>query len=175
MDFIMTFMVYMFVLSIFFIGLKSNYSDSSNLNINAELLFNRLSNVYDPDYSFLSASKVNVARFDVLLNNYDPNKGYELFFKDFETTTYSKIDYCVYLENNTEIIKNFAAWSEHRTIEEYSVFINSAKCGSNKNLVYPEAVVSCQDPRSDSLILSKPVLFGQDIIKLSVVICAEKK
>ena len=162
----MTFMVYMFALSIFFFMLKSSFIDSTNLDVNAELLFLKLEN---SNQSFLQGAVIDKNEFHAYIVNYDPYTAYE-FFRDFDNLAYSNINYCVFLERNSEIIKNFAAFKIE--YENY-IYFDSFKCGEYPNQIYFKNP-NCNNPKADSIILSKPVLYDQEIIKLKVLICAEK-
>ena len=168
MDFILTFVVYLFAISIFFFALDESYfSNEIELDMNADLVFSKLSNVYDENYKFLDNSKI-ILGFDDFLTNYDSSIGYEKYFQTFESPVFSKLDYCIYLQNNSDIIRHFSTYTM-----DYSIFmINDIECGQNPTLVYEDTVPECRN--DESVLLSKPVLYKQDIIELKVLICGEE-
>lgn len=182
----MTFVVYLFALSIFFFALKDALSGDPKLKVKSEdifnkftgteLLFNKLSNVYDEDYGFLESSRIK--NFDSLLSKYNPIAGYELYFKNFDNTAFTKIDYCIFLEElsgqNKKVIRNIAAY--RNGTQDYSIeIIAGTKCGANKFTQYTNAEPKCKIENADLLLLTKPVLFNQNIVNLKVLMCAERK
>ncbi len=185
MDFIMTFVVYIFALSLFFFALKTSVSYSQvDLDIQAELVFNRLDQIYVDEYDFLDGAKVNKTKLDNYLNNLkDPLSYYDFVFKDFENSAYfEKMYYCVYLENSTginkRILRNFAAYSRFDTgdiAEKYpATFPSNVKCGVTPFQIYSSAP-ECNNKNMEAVVLSKPVLYDQEIINLKVLICAKRR
>jgi hypothetical protein len=123
MDFILTFVVYLFAVSIFFFGIQETYfSKQPELDINSDLMFAKLSNVYD-DYSFLENSKI-ITDFDSFIDAYDPETSYEKYFQSFESPLFKKIDYCIYLQDETGILRNFNV----NKPGDYSIFIQGTEC-----------------------------------------------
>lgn len=175
MDFILTFVVYLFAISIFFFAINESYfSKQIDLDINSELMFSKLSNVYDEDYSFLENSKI-IPDFDVFLSSYNPVVAYEKYFQSFDNLVFKDIDYCIYLERDNDIIRNFDVYSENS--EDYSIFILhdgfEVKCGTNKlNQYLNDPILDCRS--DESIILIKPVLFNGEIVNLKVLACGER-
>ena len=187
MDFIMTFVMYLFAISIFFFALKDALAGEPKLSVKpetvfskftgSELLFNKLSNVYDEDYGFLESSTIS-SNFNTLMTKYEPMVGYELYFKDFDNPAFLKIDYCIFLEEisgqNKKVLRNFAAWED--TSHEYSAQImQGVECGTDYDMQYTNAKPSCSSRDTDSLLLAKPVLYSGKIVHLKVLMCAEKR
>jgi hypothetical protein len=177
MDFILTFVLYLFALSVFFFAINDSYfSTNRELDVNSEILFSKISNIYN-EYSFLDDSKVmSVSKFDIFLAGYNPLIAYEHYFQSFESTAFSDIDYCIYLQNGSDIIRNFEVYSKNS--QDYSIIIlNDAiigeiPCGTNKVLTYEDAIPYCKS--DESIVVSKPVLFEQDIVQLKVLMCGER-
>jgi hypothetical protein len=182
MDFIMTFVVYVFALSVFFFAMQNALLyDSPTLDVPSELLFSRLYNTYTSAYDFLDGSKVDDIKLDNLLAAYNPNKGYEFFFKDFEDAAlFQKIDYCIYLEDKTavgtQVLINFAAYT-NSSKAPYSIYITgNVLCGTENKRLYTNAKPHCNSTlASESIVLTKPVLYGRELINLKVLICAKKR
>lgn len=179
MDFVMTFVVYILALSLFFFLLKDNFSSQSELNLDSEIVFGALTNVYDLDYNFLDSSKIN-DNFATLLNNYEGSKAYELYFKQYEEPGFfSRMDYCIYLEKfDGRIIKNFEAFRMEKEDDYAILFFDSAgdeyKCGQEKHDEYLTRP-KCVEPNAESIVLSKPVLYDDEIVNLNVFVCAKKR
>ncbi len=167
MDFIMTFLVYIFSLAIFFSLISSSFFDRIWLTSNTAVIFSRIENDYEQN--FLRGPVIDKAALDSFLSSANASEKYSLF-KGLENKAYSNINYCIYLKNHSQIIRNFAAYSNGY---ENMIFLNSAKCGTNPTLVY-DVEPECKIPNSDSIVLEKPVLFGRDIVKLKVLVCAKK-
>jgi hypothetical protein len=187
MDFIMTFVVYAFALSIFFFALKGAITDESSLDVQGELLFSRMGEIYDGEVNFLDGSRVSEAKFDEFFSQNQPiddsplNWAYVTMFKDFENHAYKRIDYCVYIEENTGvIIKYFGAGK----LEDYAIDIGNYKCvdktlDGNPYDFPPNTKPHCDSAKkAEVLLLSKPVLYmtdtGNRIATLKVLICAQK-
>ena len=169
MDFVMTFAVYIFVLSIFFFALKGNFTDTTNLDINAELIFNKLTNAYDLKTDILEGAKL--VNFDAFLDTYDPHTGYDIFFKDFESPNFKKTDYCVFLQDDTDVVMHFAAYREDFNAGDYMIYLSDTiKCGSIPGPVL-NAVPNCNV--KESVVIEKPILYNHKIMKLKVLVCAE--
>ena len=164
----MTFVVYLFAVSIFFFAIDEVYfSKQPELDINYDLMFSKLSNVYD-EYSFLENSKIRTD-FDSFLNTYDPELAYEKYFQSFESVAFSRIDYCIYLQNDSGIIINF---NVNKT-GYYPIFITGdVECGTNPSLVYTDVVPECKS--DDAVVYAKPVLFKGEIVDLKVLACGER-
>jgi len=171
MDFVMTFAIYIFALSIFFFAITGNFSDSTNLDLNAELIFNKLANAPNLETDILDGAKIiNLEDFGG-----DSYKSYNVFFRDFENPKFKKIDYCVFLHNETNILFHFSAYkkiydNDEENLEEYPIFLGETKCGEGamkRSNVKP----SCK--AKESIILEKPVLYEGEIMKLKVLVCAE--
>ncbi|MEM4397493.1 MAG: hypothetical protein QW757_02610 [Candidatus Woesearchaeota archaeon] len=177
MDFIMTFVIYLLSISIFFLGLKNlAFSENSNkIDINSELLFNKISQTYNEDIGFLKNSIINSESFDNFLNT-DPQVLYDMIFNDLLIKTPAKIVYCVYLENkNKLIIKNKAIYSNFNPNIDYKSFIyfsenDNKPCGENPNYIYRNKP-KCN--LNEAILLKKPVLYNKDIHNLYVFVCAE--
>lgn len=172
-DFILTFVVYIFALSLFFFYVEDSVAQINYLDLNAELIFSKLDNIFDNEYSFLDGSKI--VQIENVLSGYDEVTAYSLYFKEFENQQqFRKIDYCIFIQNKTssgiQIMKNFAAHNEY---SENSIFFFLDKCGQT-NMIY-ETLPYCNITRSDSIIISKPVLYKNQIMDLKVLACAEKR
>jgi len=178
MDFILTFVVYIFALSIFFFALKDVFYDASNLDLNSELMFNKISNVYN-EYGFIKNIRVDSDILLDLKNNWNATDSYNWYFKDFENPKFSRMDYCIFLTNETgssiEVLFNFDSWQEYRG--EYSIFFEVGgvpnECGKNKVYKY-ENYPKCTIPNAESIILKKPVLYKHEIVTLNILVCADK-
>lgn len=173
MDFILTFVIYLFAISVFFFAISESYfSKETELDVNADLIFSKLSNVYDEDYSFLKHSKIKLEFIEFLKESsspkYDFLVGYEKYFQTFENPLFAKLDYCIYLQNGSDIIVNFPAYKT-----DYSIFmVNDFECGRNPTLVYTDIIPECRN--DESVVVSKPVLYKQDIVELKVLVCGEE-
>ena len=171
MDFVMTFGIYIFALSVFFFALKGNFSDNTSLDVNAELIFNKLTNAYDLETDILDGAKIsNLDQFEA-----EPYKSYDVFFRDFESVNFDKIDYCVFLQDNTGIVYHFAAYKnifeeDSDNADAYSIYLGATKCGigsMSRSGVSP----SCKG--KESIVIEKPVLYEGNIMKLKVLVCAD--
>ena len=184
MDFILAFLGYTVALAFFFFYLTNalGLNQEATLNVPAELLFNRLDQAGNEEVDFLEGAKIDGEKLDYFLDNYDYSQAYELWFKDFENPAfYSNEDYCVYLEKveqgHRSILRNFGAGSR----EEYTAIMgrydsNTLFCGANKTLIFENFIPFCdRTKKTDSLLLTKPVLYRGDIVNLKVLICAQKR
>ena len=169
MDFVMTFAIYLLALSVFFFALKGNFTDSTSLDVNAELIFNKLTNAYDLETDILDGAKVsNLDQFQGV--GYDPHDGYRIFFRDFESANFKKIDYCVFLQDKEDIVFHFEAYKDDFSLSDYSIFLGGSKCGEDP-MFRSSVTPSCK--AEESIILEKPVLYDGKIMKLKVLACAE--
>ena len=173
MDFILTFVVYLFAISVFFFAINESYfSNQIDLDINSELMFSKLSNIYD-DYSFLKNSKV-ISDFDIFLSSYDPIIAYEKYFQSFDNLVFNDVDYCIYLEKGNEIIRNFEVYSED--LEDYSIVFTDTPfeslCGANPTQLYTDIKPYCK--LDESIMLTKPVLFQGEVVNLRIIACGER-
>jgi len=145
----------------------------SYLDLNSELIFSKLDNVIDKDYLFLDGSKI--VQIENVLSGYDEIIAYDVYFKEYENQQqFRKIDYCIFIQNKTstgiQVMKNFAAHSENSL---NSIYFFLDKCGDT-NTIY-EILPHCNITKSDSIIISKPVLYKNQIMDLKVLACAEKR
>jgi hypothetical protein len=184
MDFIMAFVVFMFVLSVFFFALTSKLGnqDRAGLDISAELLFEKIDNVKIKGYDFIEGSRITEANFESFVDGYDPEKAYNYMFKDFESPSFfKKIDYCIYLENRTgdksEIIRNVQVWDKKNYPKRYSVLLDgNTYCGTNTKLTYSDPKPYCNESmKQEALIITRPVLYGNDIMNFNIFMCAERQ
>ena len=175
MDFIITFTLYMFALSGFFFLLKDEiFHREASLDIPGELLLSRLDNFYLP-YDFLDRSRVDSVALDNFILTYHPmqpqtqNKAYKYIFKDFENPGYSRIDYCVYLQNsNNDVLKFFAAGKQN----DYPIYLtDTIKCDGSGSV--NNAQPYCGSSTFDAIVLTKPVLYENSIVNLKILICAQ--
>ncbi|MFH2019965.1 MAG: hypothetical protein ABIJ34_00995 [archaeon] len=176
MDFILTFVIFMFGMSIFFFALNDSYfAVSPGLDVSADLVFSKLENIYEPEYSFIRSFHFDKNFIFLLLTNYNASKAYELYFQEYENpASFSKIDYCLFLMNSTngrKINLNFAAYKTTR--DKYEIIMgDDSKCGDNPQQTYVE-LPKC--PKGvESVIASKPVLYEKGILQLNVLMCAKK-
>jgi hypothetical protein len=172
-DFVLTFVVYIMALSMFFFYVQDSVKQVNYLDLNTELIFSKLDNIFDNDYSFLDGSKI--VQINNVLSGYDEVKAYDLYFKEFENQQqFRKIDYCIFIQNKTstgiQIMKNFAA---HTVNSENLIYFNLKKCGQT-NMIYG-TLPFCNITKADSIIMSKPVLYKNQIMELKVLACAEKR
>ncbi len=169
MDFILTFVVFLFAVSIFFFALDESYfSKEPELDINYDLMFSKLSNVYD-EYSFLNNSRIIPNLDSLLLIDYNFSKAYEKYFQSFETPAFSRIDYCIYLQNKSGIVRNFKVSKPG----EYLIFIkDDFECGSSPTMPYPDFDMQCR--RDDALVYTKPVLYEGEIVELKILACGDR-
>jgi len=179
MDFIMTFVIYIFALSVFFFALKNAFSyNTIDLDVSSELLFSRLDQVYNKDYDFFEGSKIDKEKLDIFLTgNYNPEELYDFVFKDFENPNlFQRIDFCIYIENRTAdrriIVRNFAAYDKQ---EDYPLMLAGSICGNESMRSYTNPIIRCNSNNVESIVLSKPVLFGNEIMALKVLICAKRR
>lgn len=176
MDFVMTFAVYIFALSVFFFALRSSVSGSPELDIQGELLLAKLDQIYD-DNDFLDHTKVDSAKLDLYIQENNYLKAYDLF-RDFENPTlFRRIDYCVYFEDvengNTRVVRNFAAGLQ----EGYPITVNPGTdvlCGEFYDTVYANMVPQCPGNR-EAIVLTKSVLYDDELMNMKVFVCAEKR
>lgn len=184
MDFVMTFVVYLFALSVFFFFIKNTFSYTSDkLDASADLIFDRLDQTYSENLDFLDGSRIDKSKLAGFLEetNYDPELLYDLVFRDFENPGYfDAINYCIYIENrsgtNNQVIANFAAFSA-ASEDDYNITITgNTKCGTNPTLVYDNTLPKCdRSKRVDAIVIKKPVLYGRDIMSLNIYICAKQR
>jgi hypothetical protein len=172
MDFIMTFVVYIFALSVFFFGLGDALPVSDpDLDVQADLLFNKLAEI-DENVDFLDHSKINNVKLAQFSTTYNYDDGYNFIFRDFDNPAFIRTDYCIYLENprTNIILENVAAGVE----EGYTIyFTDTQKCGQytgNNRQPY-----CSNDIKAESIVLTKPVLYNGEITYLKILICAEKR
>ncbi|MBN2368611.1 hypothetical protein JXC34_06325 [Candidatus Woesearchaeota archaeon] len=187
MDFIMAFVIYLFALSFFFFSMQGILATgaSASLDVPSELMFGKLEIVENEDYDFLDSSKVDDAKLTKFMEDFNPRKTYDFFFVDFEDfRQFTRIDYCVYLErineNSTDILRNVAASKDHPS-QDYSIMVTPEfKCGQQEKMLY-QGIANKEYPRcspsskSESVVLTKPVLYKGEIVNLKVLICAEKR
>jgi len=182
MDFIMTFVVFLFSLSVFLFLLDDSLSfKDSSLDVSSELIFTKLEQIYDEEVDFIDNSKIDRPK---LIEFIDQNqigltknyRAYDLLFKEFEDPfEFNRIDYCVYLERKQEndkiVLNNFAAGKA----DGYSIYIDSDhNCTATGT--YINAKPDCIDSKkTESIVLTKPVLYQGYIVNLKVLICAQKR
>lgn len=170
----MTFVVYIFTISVFFFALKNNVAyEIKNVKIQTEFFFDRLDQIYDKDYDFLDGVKIDEDKLNAFLESQysNPNVVYDFVFRDLEIHYFKKMMYCVFIENkNNKVIKNFAASNYENTI--YFLDLNNTKnyCGSNKDKIYT-SYPKCNT--KEAIMLSKPVLYKNSLHKLNLLLCAE--
>ncbi len=176
MDFIIAFVVFIFALSFFFftLGNASSY-ENINLDAPAELMFSRMDQLYDQNYDFLDGSIVDAGKFDRYIDDKTPREVYDFIFRDFDDPSFfTKIDYCVFLENRTpqksQIIRNFAASPGGN----YSIRLADSDCGENKYFIFTGILPRCEYGE-EALSIIKPVRYNQDIMNLRVLLCAQKR
>ncbi len=175
----MTFIVYLFALSVFFFSLRNVIStDDSGLDVSGELLFDRIDQIYDEEYDFLDNAKLDLTKFDYFFS-LDSIDVYNYLFKDFENIAlFTKIDYCVYLVDRAgTIIRNYKVNSQDNypiLLVEKDTELPAVACGTNPPLQYPNHRPDCPG-KTESIVLSKPVLHNYEIYDLKVFICAEKR
>jgi len=166
MDFVMTFAIYIFALSVFFFALKGNFTDNTSLDVNAELIFNKLTNAYDLETDILDGAKIsNLDQFDG-----EPNRCYDVFFKDFENPNFKKIDYCVFLQHDNNIKYHFAAYSDNFGADEFTIYLGGTKCGIGA-MERSDVKPSCK--AKETIVIEKPVFYDGQIMKLKVLVCGE--
>jgi hypothetical protein len=180
MDFIIAFVVFIFAISFFFFTIKGAISyENVNLNAPAELIFNRIDNVYPETYDFLDGPIIDREKLDnfILEKQNKSREIYDFIFQDFDNPgLFRKTDYCVYIENRTpeksEIIRNFGAYSGKNN----SITIGDDECGiANKGFeIYRNILPKCEEGE-ESISLSKPVLFKRNIMNLKILICGQKR
>lgn len=183
MDFVMTFVVYLFALSVFFFFMKNAFSyGDDKLDVSAELVFGRLDQTYAEGYDFLEGMTIDVQKLDSFLTaNYRPKSLYDFVFRDFENSAYFvRTDYCIFIENRTpgksEIVANFAAYSSSAPGDYNITIVGDVKCGTNPTLVYDVIDMNCDRTKKiEAIVLRKPVLYGKDLMSLNILICAEKR
>jgi hypothetical protein len=176
MDFIMTFVVYLFALSVFMFSLRNTFLSSAGLDVQGELLFSKIDNINDEEFDFLDGSRIDSAKLTNFITK-DPREVYNLFFKDFENPSiYKRTDYCMYLEDDSEMIVNYAAWDEDLFSQNIVIVERDSPsiCGNNKHNPYNNTYCS-ESVKADSLVLTKPVLYERNIVNFKVLICAERK
>ena len=181
MDFIMTFVVYLFALSVFFFSLRNVLSSNdAGLDVSGELLFNRIDQIYDNEYDFLDNSKLDITKFDTFFS-LDNKQVYDYLFKDFENPAFfTRIDYCVYLVDKTDnsIFRNYNVNNQDDypilLVDKFNSGAGAFPCGTNPPLPYPSHRPDCPG-KAESIVLTKPVLHNNAIIDLKVFICAEKR
>ena len=181
MDFIMTFVVYLFALSVFFFSLRNVISsDNAGLDVSGELLFDRIDQIYDDEFDFLDNSKLYLDKFDDFFSQ-DSTIVYNYIFKDFENIAlFKRIDYCVYLVNKTanSIFRNYNVNSQDNypilLVEKENPDAGGFPCGTNPPLPYPTHRPDCPG-KAESIVLTKSVVHNNAIIDLKLFICAEKR
>ena len=180
MDFIMTFVVYLFALSVFFFSLRNVISsDNAGLDVSGELLFDKIDQTYDDEYDFLDNSKLDLDKFDNFFSQ-DSKIVYNYLFKDFENIAlFERIDYCIYLvdKNDNAIFRNYVASKDDNSVIILEDTFNAAAslpCGDVTDGHYTTKIPDCPG-KAESIVLTKPVINNYDIIDLKVFICAEKR
>lgn len=181
MDFIMSFVVFIFAVSVFLFALKSDISVRQNsLDAPAELIFSRLDQIYDENYDFLDGSRINSAKLEALKASYDKNRLYDFLFQDFEDfLQFKKMEYCIFIMDYTQtggirVSSHFAAYSSQKPNYEISfVNIDSVICGQAPQI--QTVLPKCTNKKAEAITLTKPVLYGNDIVDLKVLICAERR
>lgn len=163
MDFIMTFVIYMFAISVFFLVMKDSAAlkEKASLDVSAELLFSRLDQVYN-EADFLDGYTVNKDAVD----GWNAQEAYDFIFRDFDdSAAFKRTDYCIYLDNRTynesKYLLKLRAWDD-KSYDNYLIDLEGEPhCSSSKKI--------------ESIVLSRPVLYGKDIMNLKILICAEKR
>jgi hypothetical protein len=183
MDFITGAVMYIVVISFFFFSLKESYfSKSADLDMQADMLFTKLENVYDPDYVFVNASRFDEEFIYYLEDGYDASEAYMLYFKEYENPRFTDMEYCIVLSNMTdagteEILLNFPAWNPDKA-GKYSITMQDGfNCGADPVRLGsppPFTVLPRCDTMTHSIMLSKPVLYQKDIMMLKVLVCARE-
>jgi hypothetical protein len=174
MDLIMTFVIYLFVLSIFLFFLGDTIGSQNNEQLKPELILNKLNNIFINDYKLIKNSKIiNIENFE---NKYDEQRSYDIFFREFDNQkVFKKIDYCLFLSKKTEngirILKDFASY--RNGTKGYSIYFNDIPCGQLNNLYM--GLPYCITPKSDSVLMKKSVLFNDEIVDFNVLSCAQKR
>ena len=178
MDFTMSFLIYIFVLSLFFYALLNTLTtQSSDLDIPAELLFNRVENIYNEDIDFLDGSIVDKSKLDNFISSYNQEERYNLTFREFHNPEFSRTDFCIFLEETKEGDKIIHDYFAAGLMNEYSIYFENAPdpdvmcnaIGSLNDNVLPNC-----PKNSESILLSKPVYYDNKIVNLKVYICSQK-
>lgn len=151
MDFIMAFIIFMGAISIFFYSYQSNIR-SSNFKIDPKATFSKLTNM---ENSFLSGAKL--VNFDEYITGYDPLTLHEIL-KGTENA-----NYCIYLRNDTKILRNFEAVES-----DNNIFFGEKKCGEVRFTPTSEEPI-CRG--KEAIIITKPVVFNGGIMSLNVLAC----
>ena len=172
MDFVMAFVIYLIVLTLFFVSLNNAFStENKGLDVPFELLMSRIDQIYSND-DFLRRSEINPGKFDTYFYSYSKESVYDFIFKDFENSQYKHMDYCILIQDEkNRVLRNYPAGKRNSTI----IITGNVPCGTNPRLDYENATPQCTESIVlDSLVLSKPVLFGTKFAILKLLICAEK-
>ena len=146
MDFIMTFVIYLFALSIFFYGIKENIEEKS-FDVDAELILDKVSQLY-----------VNGVRVTTLT----PKEG---LYNDLGADT------CIFLKTGNKIHEHFASFDKSNTANQNPAFFKS---GTDEISCEGSAVDFIGKPMcksKNSILLTKPVLYNKQIAQLGVLLC----
>lgn len=185
-DFVMTFVVYLLALSLFFYNARSFLTVKNQIDINApaDLVLNRLDQVYEKGYDFIEGSKILNDGLENITNDPvagpDPDKAYNVFFREFRSDSFRKVDYCVYLQRiepdgSITIVRNFIAYDEDSLVGEPNSYIApGTPCGTDGSHPHMRMNPLCNTTSPiESVVLTKPILFNKEIVDLKVMICAE--
>ncbi len=174
MDFIMTFVVYIFALSVFFFALGDALPvNDADLDVQADLLFNKLAEINE-SVDFLDNSKIKNLELGKYFTKYNYDSGYRHIFRDFNNPAFTRTDYCIYLEDPRTGLstRNVAAGLQ----EGYTIYFDDTnKCGEVINKVYTMQPYCAKNIKTESIVLTKPVLYNGQITNLKILICAEKR
>jgi len=174
MDFVLTFIIYMLALSIFFVLVRDSMVRENSLEYSRELIIEKFEQT--PAQTFLKNSKLDLDKLDEFIAQYNYDEAYQIFFKDFESTKYNRIDYCIYLQksthNSTQIIRNFAAGKKL----DYPIIMGTYGktvyyCGQNSTFIFENTYPYCN--KKEVMVLTKPVIVKNEIINLKIMSCAE--
>jgi len=167
MDFVLTMVVYIAALSVFFFSIKetTGYNDSY-LDIQPELAYGRMDEI-DDEIDFLDGSVVHKDKLLVFIDSFarvNPitkhHYAYDLFFADFEDPrNYKNIDYCVYLQDETGYYRRFEAG-----IAE----------GYSDRIICLDGIPACRSRKTDSIKLRRPVLYENKIVDLNILACGTR-
>ncbi len=176
----MTFVVYLFALSVFFFSLRNVISsDNACLDVSGELMFDRIDQIYDDEYDFLDNSKLDIDKFNNFFLNQGSTEVYNYLFKDFENIAlFERIDYCVYLiDTNNAIFRNYVASKDDNPVILLEDTFNppaTVFCGEITDGYFTTKILDCPG-KAESIVLTKSVIHNNAIIDLKVFICAEKR
>ncbi|MEM3374297.1 MAG: hypothetical protein QXE31_03680 [Candidatus Woesearchaeota archaeon] len=177
MDFVMTFILYIFAVSLFFYGLNNAFflTSEKKLDIQYELMFNKLNEIYDEEKDFLDGIKIDNNKLDAFFNE-DNNVLYDFFFKDLTTNSVKRISYCLYLQDkNNRIIKSRAVFPNYNNNYVYFLTIGERILCGDSDLNNIVANPKCS--LKESILIKRNVLYDynnqKDIYTFNVYICAE--